>query len=147
MLEVYRSSIGRSRQNLATPALLLDLDVLRRNMATMAGCLPGPARLRPHAKSHKCAQIARMQLESGASGLTTATVWEAVALSRAGVPDLLIANEVVGGEKIQALAETARSTCVTVAVDDAGNASALAAAAYAAGSEIGVLIDVDVGMG
>jgi hypothetical protein len=76
MLEAYRSSIGRSRRDLATPALLLDLDVLQRNMATMAGCLPGPARLRPHAKSHKCAQIARMQLEAGAIGLTTATVWE-----------------------------------------------------------------------
>src|SRR3954453_5381137 len=105
MLEAYRSSIERSRRDLPTPALLLDLEVLRRNIATMAACLPGPARLRPHAKSHKCAQIARMQLEAGAIGLTTATVWEAMALSRAGVPDLLIANEIVGSEKIEALAE------------------------------------------
>lgn len=147
MLEAYRSSIGRPRRDVATPALLLDLEVLRRNMATMAGCLPGPARLRPHAKSHKCAEIARMQLEAGAIGLTTATVWEAAALARAGVPDLLIANEVVGGEKIEALAETARTARVTVAVDEAGNAAALASAAREAGSEIGVLIDVDVGMG
>lgn len=146
MPEAYCSSIGRSRRDLPTPALLLDLEVLRRNMATIAACLPDPARLRPHAKSHKCAQIARMQLEAGAIGLTTATVWEAVALSRAGVPDLLIANEVVGGEKIEALAETSRTTRVTVAVDDAGNAGSLAAAARVAGSEIGVLIDVDVGM-
>src|SRR5438094_10440276 len=101
MIEAYRTSIGRARGDVATPALILDLEVLRRNMATMAGCLPGPARLRPHAKSHKCAQIARMQLEAGAIGLTTATVWEAVALSRTGVPDLLVANEVVGGEKIE----------------------------------------------
>ncbi len=88
-----------------------------------------------------------MQLEAGAIGLTTATVWEAAALSRAGVPDLLIANEVVGGEKIEALAETARTARVTVAVDEAENAAALAAAAREVGSEIGVLIDVDVGMG
>jgi D-serine deaminase-like pyridoxal phosphate-dependent protein len=88
-----------------------------------------------------------MQLEAGAIGLTTATVWEAVALAQAGIPDLLIANEVVGGEKIEALADTARKACVTVAVDDAGNAAALAGAARAAESEIGVLIDVDVGMG
>src|SRR5438093_13689827 len=106
-----------------------DLEVLRRNMATMAGCLPGPARLRPHAKSHKCAEIARMQLEAGAVGLTTATVWEAAALSRAGVPDLLIANEVVGAEKVEALAETARRSQVTVAVDGAGNTAARAGAA------------------
>jgi D-serine deaminase-like pyridoxal phosphate-dependent protein len=147
MLETYRASIGLSRHELATPALLLDLEVLQRNMATMAGILPDPARLRPHAKSHKCAEIARLQLAAGAVGLTTATVWEAAALSHAGVPDLLIANEVVGGEKIRALAETARRSRVTVAVDEAANAAALAAAAREAGSEIGVLIDVDVGMG
>jgi D-serine deaminase-like pyridoxal phosphate-dependent protein len=87
-----------------------------------------------------------MQLAAGAIGLTTATVWEAAALSRAGVPDLLIANEVVGGEKLEALAETARTARVTVAVDQAENAAAIAAASKA-GSEIGVLIDVDVGMG
>src|SRR5437764_9735568 len=147
MLEAYRSSIGRRWRDLATPALILDRQVLVRNIATMAARLPGPARLRPHAKSHKCAQIARLQLDAGAIGLTTATVWEAAALSRAGVPDLLIANEVVGGEKIEALAETARAARVTVAVDDAGNAGTLAAAAREAGSEIGVLVDVDVGMG
>src|SRR5439155_378500 len=127
MLETYRSSIGRPPHDLATPALILDLPVLRRNIATMAERLPGPARLRPHAKSHKCAPIARMQLEAGAIGLTTATVWEAAALSRAGVPDLLIANEVVGPEKIDALARTALTARVTVAVDDMANAEALAA--------------------
>jgi D-serine deaminase-like pyridoxal phosphate-dependent protein len=147
MLDAYRSAIGRLRQEPASPALLLDLEVLRRNMSTMAACLPDPARLRPHAKSHKCAEIARMQLEAGAVGVTTATVWEAVALARAGAADLLIANEVVGGEKIEALAATARTARVTVAVDEESNAAALAAAACEAGSGIGVLIDVDVGMG
>jgi D-serine deaminase-like pyridoxal phosphate-dependent protein len=146
-LEAYHSSIGRPRQELPTPSLLLDLEVLRRNMATMAACLPDPALLRPHAKSHKCAEIARLQLAAGAVGLTTATVWEAAALARAGVPDLLIANEMVGAEKVAALAETARTARMTVAVDDADNAAALSAAAVLAGSEIGVLIDVDVGMG
>jgi D-serine deaminase-like pyridoxal phosphate-dependent protein len=146
MWETYRSSIRRSRWELPTPVLLLDLEVVQQNIATMTERLRGPARIRPHAKSHKCAEIARLQLQSGAIGLTTATVWEAAALARVGIPDLLIANEVVGEEKIQALAQTARTTRVTVAVDDAGNAEALAAAARKAGSEIGVLIDIDVGM-
>ncbi|MCI0625263.1 MAG: DSD1 family PLP-dependent enzyme [Acidobacteria bacterium] len=147
MVQAYRSAIGRERQDLPTPALLLDLKVVRDNITTMARRLQGLARLRPHAKSHKCLQIARLQLEAGAIGATTATVWEAAALSRAGVPDLLIANEVVGEVKIETLAQIARTSRITVAVDNASNAEALSAAARKAGSEIGVLIDIDVGMG
>src|SRR5206468_12804717 len=101
---------------------------------------------RPHAKSHKCAQIARMQVEAGAVGITAATVWEAVTLVRAGIEDVLIANEVVGEEKIRQLALAAQNARITVAVDDERHARALSAAAGAAGSEIGVLVDVDVGM-
>jgi len=141
-----RSSIGKARDALTTPALILDAAALRRNIALMAARTPGPTRLRPHAKSHKCAQIARLQVEAGAIGMTTATVWEAVALVQAGIQDVLIANEIVGEEKIRRLAETARNARLTVAVDDVRNAEALSAAAGAAGSEIGVLVDVDVGM-
>src|SRR5207248_2843836 len=115
-------------------------------IAMMAARMRGPTRLRPHAKSHKCAQIAHLQMEAGAVGVTTATVWEAAALVQAGIGDLLIANEVVGAEKVERLAEAAGKARLTVAVDDAGNAAALAAAAARAGSEIGVLVDVDVGM-
>jgi D-serine deaminase-like pyridoxal phosphate-dependent protein len=141
-----RSNIGRARDALTTPALILDAAAMRRNIALMAARTSGPTRLRPHAKSHKCAQIARLQLEAGAIGMTTANVWEAVALVQAGIDDLLIANEIVGEEKIRRLAEAARNARLTVAVDDVRNAEALSAAAGAAGSEIGVLVDVDVGM-
>jgi D-serine deaminase-like pyridoxal phosphate-dependent protein len=145
-LDAYRSDIGKARDAVATPALILDAAALRHNVAAMAARMQGPTRLRPHAKSHKCAQIARMQVEAGAIGLTAATVWEAVALVQAGIPDVLIANEVVGEEKIRQLAAAARDARLTVAVDDPRNAAALSAAANAAGSEIGVLVDVDVGM-
>src|SRR5262249_9804315 len=118
----------------------------RHNIAVMAARTPGPTRLRPHAKSHKCAEIARLQLEAGAIGMTTATVWEAVALVHAGIEDVRIANESGGEEKIRGLSETARNARATVAVDDVRNAERLSAAAGAAGSEIGVLVDVDVGM-
>src|SRR5690242_10984580 len=91
-----QSNIGKARDALTTPALILDAAVLKRNIATLAARMTGPTQLRPHAKSHKCAQIARLQLEAGAIGMTTATVWEAAALIQAGVQDLLIANEVVG---------------------------------------------------
>jgi D-serine deaminase-like pyridoxal phosphate-dependent protein len=146
VIDRYRSSIGKARDALTTPALILDAAALRGNIAAMAVRMRGPTRLRPHAKSHKCAEIARLQVEAGAIGVTTATVWEAVALVRAGIEDVLIANQVVGEEKIRSLAEAAREACLTVAVDDSGNAKALSEAAGAAGSEIGVLVEIDVGM-
>jgi D-serine deaminase-like pyridoxal phosphate-dependent protein len=146
VIERYRSNRGKARDALTTPALILDAAVVRRNIAAMAARTRGPTRLRPHAKSHKCAQIARLQVEAGAIGVTTATVWEAAALVQAGIEDVLIANQVVGEEKVRRLAEAACQARLTVAVDDSGNAEALSAAARAAGSEIGVLVEIDVGM-
>jgi len=144
----YRSAIGRPRHDLVTPALILDLDVARRNIATMAEYMRTvPAKLRPHIKVHKSPELARMQMEAGeALGLTTATVWEAVVMVRGGIDDILIANEVVGEEKVKALAELARDARINVAIDDAHNAEELSAAALKAGSTPGVLIDLDVGM-
>lgn len=146
ILDAYRSDLGRRRSDLTTPALLLDLAMVRRNIATMAAALQGPTRIRPHVKSHKSVQIAELQIDAGAAGLTTATVWEAAVMARAGVKDLLIANEVVGDEKTRCLAETGRTTRMTVAVDNISNAGLIAAAARQAGTQIEVLIDVDVGM-
>src|SRR5579871_948932 len=82
-------------EDVCTPALLLDVAALRRNLERMERLLAGKARLRPHAKTHKSPDIARLQMEAGAIGITTATVWEALALAEAGLPDILIANEVV----------------------------------------------------
>src|SRR3954468_5432125 len=89
VIDRYRSHIGIRRDAITTPALILDATVLQRNIAAMAARMNGPTRLRPHAKSHKCAQIARLQVEAGALGVTTATVWEAAALVRAGIQDVL----------------------------------------------------------
>ncbi len=141
-----QSSIGRPVDELMTPALLLDLAVVRSNINRMAACTRGPTRLRPHFKSHKCIEIARLQMESGAIGLTAATVWEALAAHSEGMDDLLIANEVVAEAKIRLLAEIARTARVTVAVDHCPNAEALSAAAAKVDTRIGVLIDVDVGL-
>lgn len=143
----HRRAIGRAPEDLPTPALLLDLDRVRSNIADMARRVAAmDVGLRPHAKLHKNPTIARMQIDAGAVGLTVATVWEAAMMVRAQIPNVLIANEVVGREKIRALAETAGEGEVTAAVDDAGNARDLSAAAGEAGSTIGVLVEVDVGM-
>ena len=143
----YRAAIGRSRSELETPALLLDLDIARRNIAVMAGHMERAGKsLRPHTKTHKAPQIARLQVDAGAIGVSTATAWEAIVMIDAGVDDILVANEVVGPSRIRALAEVARDGRVTVAVDSAANLDDLSAAAVAAGSVIGVLVEVDVGM-
>jgi D-serine deaminase-like pyridoxal phosphate-dependent protein len=146
IVEAHRSAIGRARGELTTPALILDIEVLRRNIAAMAEWTKTHAKIRPHTKVHKCAEIARLQIAAGAIGLTTATVWEAAAMASAGFDNLLIANEVAGEEKLSLLAATARETSLLVGVDDAEGAKALSAAVQRAGSRIGVLVEIDVGL-
>ncbi len=148
MRAAYGAAIGQERGELITPALILDMDVARRNIAFMADRMSTmPARLRPHIKVQKSVQLAKLQVEAGAIGVCTATVWEALVMSRAGIEDVLIANEVCGRGKVKALAEAAGEGRLTVAVDDASNAADLSDAASAAGSNLEVLIEVDVGMG
>lgn len=148
VLKAYSSAIGRPRGELVTPALILDLDVARRNVNFMATRIKSlKAELRPHTKVQKCSELALLQIEAGAIGICTATVWEAIVMSRAGVEDVLIANQVGGKEKIKVLAAAAKDNCLCVAVDDPRNAKDLSDAACTASSELGVLIEVDVGMG
>ena len=131
----------------ATPALLLDLPRVDRNIAEMARRMDTlPAALRPHAKVHKSPILARRQIDAGAIGITTATVWEASALLDDGIDGVLIANQVVGPVKAAELARSAGLGQVLVAVDDASNVDQLAAAARDAGTEIGVLVELDVGL-
>lgn len=145
--EAYAPAIGAARTELTTPALLLDLGVLRANLGFMAEHMRDvPTALRAHVKVHKSPHIARLEIEAGATGVGCATVWEAIVMARAGIRDVFVINEVVGAEKVRALALLAREADVKVAVDDARQVDVLAAAAVAAGSTIGVLIDVDEGM-
>jgi D-serine deaminase-like pyridoxal phosphate-dependent protein len=144
----YKSAIGRSRRDIPTPALILDLEVARRNIEYMAGRFREfPTVLRPHIKVQKCAELARMQVDAGAIGVCTATVWEAIVMSRAGIEDVLVANQVVGRPKIAALAKTAKKHRLTVAIDCIENSRDLSEAVSSAGSKLEVLIEVDVGMG
>ena len=143
----YGSAIGRYRHELITPALILDLPAARRNIEKMANRLKTmPAKLRPHIKVHKSPELARMQMDAGAIGISTATVWEAIVMVRSGLDSIFIVNTIAGREKLAALAAIARDANVMVAVDDANNAADVAAAARAANSKVGVLIEVDTGM-
>ncbi|MGA2655954.1 MAG: DSD1 family PLP-dependent enzyme [Verrucomicrobiota bacterium] len=146
--QAYASAIGRPRRELVTPALILDLDAARRNIATMAERMSRlKARLRPHVKVQKSAELAKLQIAAGAIGVCTATVWEAIVMSRAGIKDVLIANQTGGREKLRALAEAAREGRLTATVDNAANVTELAAALRIAGSRLEVVIEIDVGMG
>jgi D-serine deaminase-like pyridoxal phosphate-dependent protein len=143
----YGDAIGRGRTELVTPALVLDIDLARRNITTMADRLRKmPSELRPHIKVHKSPELARLQVQAGAIGVSVATVWEATAMVAAGFDSVFVVNTVVGREKLAALAALAGQADVMVAVDDAGNAKAVAAAASGAGTTVGVLIEVDTGM-
>ncbi len=130
-----------------TPALLLDLSALERNIARMAEFFAcRPSALRPHSKTHKCSHIAQMQVAAGAVGITCAKVGEAEAMADGGIGDVLIANEIVTPIKIARLMALCRRTRVTVAVDSQENVRNLSLAAAAAGVELGVLVEVNVGM-
>jgi D-serine deaminase-like pyridoxal phosphate-dependent protein len=145
--EVVDDVIGREIGALPTPTLLLDRAALERNVAAMAEFARGTVDVRPHAKIHKCVEIARLQLAAGAIGSTAATVFEAAGLVRGGIPEVLIANEVVAGDALALVAQLAGEAALIVAVDDVRGVDLLSRAAAAAGTEVGVLVDVDVGMG
>lgn len=147
-LDRYRSQLGRRRDEVTTPALLLDLGVARQNIETMAAKFRElPAELRPHIKVHKSPQLARMQIRAGAIGIACATAWEASVMANAGIDDVLLANQVVDPDKVEALCRLARDHRITVTVDDARNVDQLGVAAAHVDSRLEVLIELDVGMG
>jgi D-serine deaminase-like pyridoxal phosphate-dependent protein len=144
----YSAIPGIEKNKIDTPALLIDLDSMDFNIDTMAGFfLTTQSKLRPHFKTHKTPVIAHMQLQAGAIGMTCAKVGEAEVLVNAGIRDILIANQVVGPEKIARLASLARQARMTVAVDNEENIRELSAGSQNYGSLIHVVIEIDVGLG
>ena len=140
--------IGLRKEELDTPTLCLDSEALERNIARMAAFMRSRGvGLRPHSKTHKCPTIAWKQLEAGAVGITCAKVSEAEVMARAGIQEILIANQIVTPHKIARLVNLAAYTHVTVAVEDLANAEALSEAAQAKGVRLRTIIEVDVGMG
>ena len=138
--------LGTPKSELDTPALCIDLAALEANIGQAAGvCRQHGVRWRPHAKSHKCPDIAKAQLKRGAVGVCCQKVSEAEALVEGGVPDVLVANEVVGAAKVKRLAALAKRAKVAACVDDMGNVAELDAAARAAGVRLDVLVEVNVG--
>ena len=138
--------IGDPLGAIDTPALVLDLEAFERNLQRMAAAVAGSAvRLRPHAKSHKCPEIAHRQVALGAVGICCQKVSEAAVFVAAGIADVLITNEVFGDAKIRHVMELARDARIGVLVDDVRQVQALGAAARIADQQLDVYVEVDVG--
>jgi D-serine deaminase-like pyridoxal phosphate-dependent protein len=129
-----------------TPAVLVDLDIVVRNIATMAErARASGVRLRPHAKTHKVVEIGRMQVAAGAAGLSVAKTSEAEVFAAAGFDDLFIAYPVVGADKGRRLLALADRVRLAVGVDSEDGARTLAGVFHAADRQLDVLLKVDVG--
>jgi len=133
---------------LDTPALIVDLDVMEGNLTQMADyCRRHNLRLRPHTKTHKIPELARKQIESGASGITVAKLTEAAVMIDAGLDDLLIAYPIVGPAKTARLARLAERAKLTVSLDSEEAARGISAATSERGTTVDVLVEIDVGFG
>lgn len=138
--------IGDEIAAIPTPALIVDLVVLERNLVRMSAlAASSETRLRPHAKAHKSPDVAAMQIARGAAGICCQTVREAEGFAAAGIPDILLTNQVADCEKADRLARLARTTTIGVCVDSLHHVALLAAAARAHEVCIDVYIEAEVG--
>jgi len=137
---------GQSRDTLDTPALVLDLDRLERNIERMKRLLSGSAlAVRPHVKTHKSPEVARRQLAAGARGVCCAKLGEAEVMAAAGIDDLLVTTPIAGRAKLARLAALAKRARLSVVADDGVAIAELSAAVSAAGGSLTVVIEVNVG--
>ncbi len=135
------------KNDIDTPALLLDLEVMEENLRAMAAFFANrPQKLRPHFKTPKTPEVARRQLEAGAIGITASKLGEVEVLSRAGLGPILLANQVVGSRENRASIRIPPKPEVIVAVESELNISELEDGAKRAGRAMDVIIEVDTGM-
>lgn len=148
-MERQENFIGISKWKLDTPCLVIDRDILERNIQTMqAHATTCEKQIRPHAKTHKCSHIAQMQMKAGCTGICVAKVAEAEGLVEKGLQGVLITSPVVTDYKIARLMDClSRDRELMVVVDNAGNAGKLNKAAEKRGLKLNVLVDLDPGMG
>lgn len=139
---------GKPVTELPTPVIVADIEAVKYNLEKLSGYFRNRhCQLRPHFKSNKCVTLARMQIEFGnANGITCAKLSEAEQLVSGGIHDVLIANEVIGMDKVRRIARMNLKAKVRVAVDSLEGIRQLSNAAKETGVTIGVLVEVDIGM-
>lgn len=133
--------------NLATPCIVVDLDIVARNIARLAaGARDRGIALRPHVKTHKSVALARMQLDAGAAGITVGTVGEAEVMAAGGIDDIFIAYPVwADGARAERLAAVHRAVTLSVGIDSVEGAQRLARAVEGTDRPLAVLVEVDSG--
>jgi D-serine deaminase-like pyridoxal phosphate-dependent protein len=130
-----------------TPAVVIDMGLVRANVARAAAIArEAGVTLRPHAKTHKLPQVARMQIDSGAVGIQVAKLGEAEVMVDAGIDDVLVGYPIVTVRKLARLVDLARRARISVSLDSYEVAEGIAAAASNAGVEIGILVELDTGL-
>jgi D-serine deaminase-like pyridoxal phosphate-dependent protein len=145
-LTILHGIVGSPKAQLDTPALCVDLDIMARNIARIADtCRTHGVAWRPHTKGQKVPAIAHKLLAAGAIGVTCQKLGEAEVMAAAGIRDILVANQIVGDQKIARLVNLLRHADVIVAVDNPANIAALDAAARAKGVRLRVVIEVNIG--
>ena len=152
-LQRAQALVGGSVADIDTPALVIDLDAMERNLQRMAAfAAERGLRLRPHAKMHKCAELARLQMAHGAVGVCVQKIDEALALAAGGVNDLYISNQVIDRAKLQRLAQAVAMRPAVrwaIAVDSTEGIERLAAALAVAGVQtpgaLDVFVEIDAG--
>jgi len=138
--------VSSSENQIDTPALVIDVNILERNIAKMAEYLRSrKSKLRPHVKVHKSPVLAKKQIAAGAIGITVAKVSEAEVMAQSGIDDILIANEIVGEQKLRRLARVAKRTKLQVAVDNLENVKQISHYAAQEGSNIGIIVELNLG--
>lgn len=136
-----------TKHDLDTPALCLDIDALKANIRdAVALCRQYGVDWRPHAKCHKCPDIARLIIDAGAIGLTCAKLGEAEVFAAAGIRDLLIANILVGRQKIARLVELRKIADPIVCLDHVDQAEPISRAMAEAGLRVRVMLEIDIGL-
>lgn len=141
------SVVGRSKWDLDTPALCVDLDAMDRNIQKMAGTIIGAGKnWRPHTKGQKIPAIAHREIAAGAIGVTCAKLSEAEVMVGAGIRDILIANQIVGRDKATRLVNLQPHGDVMVAIDSRENAREISELAAAKGVTVRVLVELNVGL-
>ncbi|GIV00337.1 MAG: alanine racemase [Actinomycetota bacterium] len=140
--------MSESYPELDTPCLLVHLDALERNIAEMQRVADAAGvRLRPHTKTHKCPEIAAMQLAAGARGITVAKLGEAEVMAEAGIDDVLVAYPIVGEAKLARLRALAERAGIRVTTDSVEVAEGLARVGRDLRRDLPVLVEVDTGLG
>lgn len=143
----HQAFVGKKITELPTPCLLLDLDALDHNISVMQGYVSKAGKnLRPHIKAHKCPMIAHLQLDAGACGVTCAKLGEAIVMAEAGIKEILLANQIIGADKIRVLAGLNRYAKVMPCIDAKENATEINAIAAEMGVTIPVFLEVNIGL-